>query len=297
MFGYVSVLKDELKVREYQIYRSYYCGLCKALGKHFSQTVRLGLNYDFAFLALTMGALSKEKTNICQEHCLIHPVTKRPVSHDEKALSYAAYMSVLVTYFKLIDDCKDLWSIKSMIALLFYKRQMKKCKKEYPQEWSLVKKRLGELNQLERDHCDDIDKVADCFAQILEALFTPSYLKLSDTDRRALGVFGYQLGRFIYIIDALQDIREDAKHNNYNPILLKERNPGEDIDSFILRIKEKYCFSLTLTLDALAKSFELVTFHRYRPILENVVYLGLRSVLDKTAGELPSLKGDSYESV
>lgn len=281
MFGYVSVLKNELKVREYTVYRGYYCGLCKMLGKQFSQSVRMGLNYDFAFLALAMGAMSEEITDVRQEHCIAHPFAKRPVSYDEQALSYAAYMSVIVTYFKLIDDYNDLKSIKSICAILFYKRQLKKCRKAYAQEYSLIETQLKELNRLEKQHCDDIDRVADCFAKILECLFTPSYLSLTKSEKKALGVFGYQLGRFIYIIDAFQDIPEDDKHHNYNPILLKERKKGEPIDTFYSRVKETYRFSLTLTLDAIAKSFELIPFRRYRPIIENVVYLGLRSALDK----------------
>ena len=300
LFGYVSVFKDELKVREYNIYRGYYCGLCKALGKHFSHPVRMGLNYDFAFLALTMGAMSKEKTEIRQEHCVIHPLSKRPVSHDEQALSYAAYMSIMVTYFKPIDDYNDLKSLKSIFAILFYKGQLKKCKKYYEHEYNLIEKQLKELSHLEKQHCDDIDRTADCFAKILECLFTPSYLNLTESEKKALGIFGYQLGRFIYIIDALQDIPEDDKHQNYNPILLKERKKGESVDAFYQRIKEKYCFILTLTLDAAAKSFELIPFRRYRPIVENVVYLGLRGVLDRVIekhGQESLPKGEFNESI
>lgn len=300
LFGYVSVFKDELKVREYNIYRGYYCGLCKALGKYFSQSVRLGLNYDFAFLALTMGAMSEKKTEIRQEHCVIHPLSKRPVSHDEQALSYAAHMSIMVTYFKLVDDYNDLKSLKSIFAILFYKRQLKKCKKQYAYEYNLIEKQLKELSCLEKQHCDDIDRTADCFAKILECLFTPSYLHLTESGKRALGEFGYHLGRFIYIIDALQDICEDDKHQNYNPILQKDRKEGEDIHAFCRRIKEKYCFTLTLTLDAMAKSFELIPFRRYRAILENVVYLGLRGVLDRVIekdGQDNLPKGEYNESI
>lgn len=300
MFGYVSVLKDELKVREYNIYRGYYCGLCKTLGKHFSQTVRLGLNYDFAFLALAMGAMSQEKTELRQEHCVIHPLSVRPVSHDEKALTYAAYMSIIVTYFKLIDDYNDLKSLKSIFAMLFYKRQLKKCKRYYKDEYNLIEKQLKELNRLEKQHCDDVDLAADCFAKILECLFTPSYLHLTESEKKALGVFGYQLGRFIYIIDAYQDIRDDEKKQNYNPILLKEQKKQESVDALLDRIREKYCFTLTLTLDAAAKSFELIPFRRCRPILENVVYLGLRGVLDRVIekdGQKKLPKGEYNEPI
>ncbi len=297
LFGYVSVLKDELKIREYHIYRSYYCGLCKTLGKQFSQVVRLGLNYDFAFLALTMGALSDTPAGVVQEHCIIHPISRRPISQDEKALSYAAYMSIMVTYFKLIDDRRDLGSLKSMLALMFYKSQLRKCKKKYQRQYTLIETQLKELNRLEKEGCTDIDLVADCFAQILGCLFVPEDLDLDEKASRALHVFGYQLGRFIYIIDAFQDIREDAKHHNYNPILLKERKPGEEVDALCQRIREKYLFTLSLTLDAVAKSFELIPFQKHRPIIENVVYLGLRGVLDKVMmGKSPS-KGEKNESI
>ena len=52
MFGYVNVYKDELKIKDYDTYRAYYCGLCKMLGKRHNALARLSLNYDLTFLAV-----------------------------------------------------------------------------------------------------------------------------------------------------------------------------------------------------------------------------------------------------
>ncbi|MBQ4109404.1 MAG: hypothetical protein IJC74_00825 [Clostridia bacterium] len=279
MFGYVNVYKDELKIKDYNTFRGFYCGLCKILGNEFSQSVRMGLNYDFAFLALVLSSLSKTQ-EIKQEKCIIHPINKRPVVKNDEILVYSAYMSVITTYFKLADDCSDKKNLKSLIALLFYKRHLKKAKKRYPEEYKCINEQLKRLKNLEKANSCDTDETADCFAKILEKLFSPQNLETDDISKKALANFGYNLGRFIYLIDAYDDIGEDIKNKNYNPVVNYYRYNGEDINNFTEKIKDKVDFGLMLTLDSVAKAFELIEFKKNRELISNIVYLGLRNKKD-----------------
>lgn len=52
MFGYVIPNQGELKVRELEEYRAWYCGLCQRLQKDHGILGRISLNYDMTFLAL-----------------------------------------------------------------------------------------------------------------------------------------------------------------------------------------------------------------------------------------------------
>lgn len=279
MFGYVNIYKDELKVKDYNIYRSYYCGLCKKLGEEFSVRARLSLNYDFTFLALVLSSLSDSKEDIKYENCIIHPVAKRPVLKDDDYLAYSAYMSIIVTYFKLKDDISDNKSIKSFFAYLMFKNHFKKAKKKYPKKCEKIKKCLEELTIKEKEKCSDIDEVSDCFGRLLSEVF------LKDGEQRALKDFSYQLGRFIYIIDALDDIRKDINNKNYNPFILKYSYNNEDADEFKKRVCDEYDLIITLTLERIASSFELIDFKKNKAILQNIVYLGLRKTKDRVKGE------------
>ena len=60
MFGYVIPRKSELRVREWESYRAYYCGLCKELGREYGFLSRFVLNYDLVLLALTADSLAGE---------------------------------------------------------------------------------------------------------------------------------------------------------------------------------------------------------------------------------------------
>lgn len=250
------------------------------LGSEFSQSLRMGLSYDFSFLALMLSSVDNEKEEIKNEKCVIHPISKRPVSKEEEFIRYSAYMSVINTYFKFKDDVNDSKKIKSFIALIFYKSHLNKAKKKYPEEYKKIKYYLSVLSRKEKEKCSDTDEVADCFGKILELLFSPEFLNCDKITKKALSNFGYNLGRFIYLADAVNDIDEDIKKENYNPVVLKY---GKEIGE---GIKEKLDYSLTFTLENIAKAFELIEFKKNREIIENIIYLGLRKSKDR------ALKGE-----
>ena len=281
MFGYVNIYKDELKVKEYNIYRSYYCGLCKTLGREFSLKTRLSLSYDCAFLSLVLSSVNDEKMVISNEKCIIHPLNKRPVLKDDQYLSYSAYMSVIVTYFKLKDDVSDLRNLKSFFAFWFFKGHLKKAKKKYPAAFLKISDYLKELQKKEMDKVGDIDEAADPFGKLLETVFIEGAENFSDSDKRALRTFAYNLGRYIYVLDALDDIEKDIKNKNYNPFLVKYGYSGEDILEFKKRVFDEYDIILTLNLESIAAAFELIDFKKNKKIVENIVYLGLRKAKDR----------------
>jgi len=286
MFGYVNVYKDELKIKEYNVYRAYYCGLCKMLGSEFSQSVRMGLSYDFSFLALVLSSVDNCTEEIKNEKCIIHPISKRPASKEEKFITYSAYMSVINTYFKLKDDVNDNKKIKSFIALMFYKRHLNKAKKKYPEEYRKIKHHLNELYKKEKEKCADTDEVADCFGKILELLFSPEFLNCDEITKKALSNFGYNLGRFIYLADAVNDIEEDIRKRNYNPVVLKFNYNGKDGAELKKSLEKNLDYSLTFTLENISKAFELIEFKKNRGIIKNIIYLGLRQSKDR------ALKGE-----
>ncbi|MDK2800596.1 MAG: hypothetical protein PWP27_1216 [Clostridiales bacterium] len=276
MLGYVTPYKDELKIREYNLFRAYYCGLCKTLGKEFNQAVRMGLNYDFTFLALLLSSIDEHKDQIKAEGCIANPIKKKPTILCNPYIQYSAYMSIILVYFKLLDDWQDDKSFPALFALLAYVMPVRKAKKAYLQKYHNIRQNLKQLSELERKNCEIIDESADTFAKLMQEIFMPPFLK-DEKVQRILGWLGYNLGRWIYILDAFHDIEKDIKQNHYNPILLQyQYNVKEDVQLFIKRVKEPLVMSLTFTLDNIAKSFELLDIKYNKSILQNIIYMGLR---------------------
>lgn len=270
MFGYVNILKDELKIKDYNTFRAYYCGLCKTLGRHNGTVSRFGLSYDMTFLLLVLSSIHEEDTEFSIERCIAHPVTKHKTACQNKLTEYVADMSCMLVYLKAKDDFSDEKSIKGLLGMLLYYPCIRRAKKRYRKIYDSITNQLNLLSQLEKEKCGDIDKTADCFAKITELLFSYSY---DGEDKRKLSWLGYNIGRWIYIIDAIADYETDKKKNSYNPIIIsnKEKNELE--------------LSLTLTLSNIASAYELLDVKRNDAILRNILYDGLlqkqRAILRK----------------
>lgn len=260
MFGYITICKDELKIKEYNRYRAYYCGVCKTIGKSYNQLMRLGLSYDLTFLALLMDSMVSDKCEVVTGRCLKHIGSKRLFVQNSKALLYCADLNVLLMGCKLVDDIKDGFSPKAMLLYLAYALPMHKAKKRQPYLAQRIKKHLHELSRVEKSKTDNMDEAAHHFAQLLEDIFAGN-----DEFRR----LGYNLGRYIYIIDALDDYKKDLKSGNYNPLVQRF---GDDF----LSATEFAEQSLMFTLSQAAAEYEKLEILNNKAILDNIIYLGLK---------------------
>lgn len=268
MFGYVNAHKDLLRVCDYNVFRGYYCGLCKQLGKKFNQLTRFGLSYDMTFLAILLSSLDSKKPEIKMQNCIAHPLSKRPVIKNDDAISYSGDMSVILTYMKLKDDWNDEHSIKGLAREVYY-FPMKKIARQYPAQYRCIKDNLEKLNGLEKEKCSNVDAVADCFGKLLEGIFD------KDSNNKALRWLGYHIGRFIYISDAYNDIEQDLKKGCYNPFI---EMYGKDLKKE--NIKDSVVSSLTFTLSEISNAYNVLDIKKNKEILDNIIYLGLRKNLD-----------------
>lgn len=267
MFGYVTVPKAALTEYEYKIFCSYYCGVCKAVGKHASQFSRLGLSYDTAFLALVLSSLGDDG-EIKASHCAVHPLKKRECIKNDSAVDYAAQTGVLLEYLKLSDDWHDDRSIKALLAMCGMLSGFRRSKAALPSQYGIIKEQLNALIALEKKGCRSIDEAADAFAKITQALFTPDFIECK-SQRRTLGWLGYNIGRWIYIIDAFDDFEKDLKRGSYNPLIFSGKRNREQCVS-------ETETSLVFTLENIASAFELTNFKRNRDLIGKIIYIGLK---------------------
>ena len=275
MFGYILPEKPELKIREYEMFRAYYCGVCKSIGKRCGQSKRFLLNYDTTFLALFLSSLEGENVHVCPQKCIAHPVKKRHIAKNTKAIDYASDINVLLAYYNLLDNWKDERSVKSGTAALLLNSAKKKLMKEHSEKCVIIEKRLQELSKLEQEKCCSMDRAAEPFAKLMEEIFAYKPLCADEKIEKALRWIGYNVGKWVYIVDAFDDIEKDIKKNSYNPLLLQYGYNKETAEKFRESIKSKVEFNLTYALGEIARTCELLDFKKNKGLVENIIYMGM----------------------
>lgn len=286
MFGYIKPCKGQIGEENFEIFNAYYCGLCKAIGKNCSHIARLGLSYDVTFLSMLLSSVLDDTYNECEKNCIVHPIKKKKCVLNDKAVDYSAYMSVMLSYLKLADDWNDEKSVKALFGMLLFKLGIHRARRHYPNEYIYIKNQIDRLSELEKAKSGDIDECANCFAEILKKLFAPDFID-DENMRRALGWFGYNIGRWIFVIDALNDLEKDFKEKAYNPFLCDF--DGDNIIEYT-RLKAKELeTTLTLTLENAASALDLIKLYKNSDVAYGIVYRSLKirqtQILNKYIGE------------
>ena len=269
MLGYVTIAKSELKIREYDLYQGYYCGICKAIGRRCGQLPRLNLSYDSVFLAMILASLEEGQEKVEQQHCIVHPIKKNPVVLDEKAIDYAADVMVILAYHKFLDDWHDDKSAVGFAGKTALAGAYRRLAGQYPDVCTKVEASLKALSELEAEQCGKLDLTANAFADVMEALFTGYLSGPVDAPRqRILAQMGRALGRWIYVIDALDDYPKDVEKNAYNPLRFRKNNLeglGDLLYNYLAEIVNAY---------------DLLQVKRNTGIIENILLMGLRQRTD-----------------
>ncbi|MBC8571135.1 DUF5685 family protein [Zongyangia hominis] len=281
MFGYVRPCKPELKIKEFEIYQSVYCGLCKQLGRSFGYFARFTLNYDFAFLAMLDMALDGSCPRFERQRCFANPLKKKNCCLKNPSLAFSADVAQIMLYYKVRDDMSDggfLGKLRGYLLLPFVGRARKKAAKRRPKIDEIMKESTERQAALEQAGCQHVDEAAHPSAEFLSRICEE--MARDERQKRVLGRFGYLLGRWIYLIDALDDMDEDLEKGNYNPFLAAYQiKPGEK--EKIEKVAEEAKGSLNLTTAEIGAAYELLDIQRFRPIFDNVIYLGFADTMNQ----------------
>ena len=276
MFGYVKINKMDLTFREYDHYRGYYCGLCKSLKDNHGEISRLTLNYDITFLVLVLTSLYRPKSSVIEEGCITNPFKKKKKITNE-ITEYAASMNVLLSYYKLEDNLNDDKGIKDIISYNLYKGKLKSAYNKYPQKAEYIKNELHELNELEKDLNYNIDMVSNKFGNLMGEIFVYK----NDEYEQDLRNIGFNIGKYIYILDAYEDLEKDYEKGRYNPFIEYINNKEE--------LKERVDKLISISLGILAKSIDNLNLKVNTTIIDNIVYSGIylryTNILDRGVKE------------
>lgn len=262
MFGYIVINKAEMKFKDFDMYQSYYCGLCKRLKECYGRRGQMTLSYDMTFLVVLLTGLYEPETAIDTVNCIAHPFEKHTARTNEYS-DYAASMNLILTYYKCKDDWNDERKKKSYAIMQALKSKMQEITEQYPDKVSRVSANLQKLSILEIENEQNIDLMAGLFGEIMAELFAVRH----DEWEPSLRKIGFFLGKFVYLMDAYEDIEKDIKSGNYNPfkkMFTEDENFAETIRSL-----------LTLMMAECSREFEKLPILMHTDILRNILYSGV----------------------
>ena len=258
MFGYIECNRSKLSKEELERYQSVYCGLCRNLKERYGGMERLSLSYDMTFAVLFLSSLYEPEEKVEKFRCSIHPLKTR-TSVENKFTEYAADMTVVLAYFKALDDWKDEKKPGKRWYAGILSKAYQEVEKAYPRQCQAVSSSTQELEVIEKDRDSNPDQAINCSGRMLSELFVWK----EDFWSNSLRTFGYELGRFIYLMDATLDYKKDFRKRNYNPLFKMGKQP-EEMEA-----------SLSLPLGNAMEVFERLPLVQDAHLLRNILYGGV----------------------
>lgn len=283
MYGYVVPVKAELNQADYCLYRAFYCGICMSTGKTFGQWPRFTTNYDMVFLSVLLHDYSKCDVSFKNCGCICNPKKKTVVCQNELFDKIVA-VNILLSYCKADDDVIDGGGLKKRMIRRMLKKHYRKAKAILPEADEIIRGEYARLRAYEQANTDGVDRVADCFGSMMERL---GVCLTGATDEKLKKLL-YNVGKFVYIADALDDVTEDYKHKRYNPLLTTFGN-FKNRKQFIEDNKTELTFLLASTVNRAIECFNGLTFTGASDLLKNIVHKGLRTKCDELLGSTKKL--------
>lgn len=279
MFGYVRPLKPELLVREYSRYRSVYCGLCTQIGRDYGQLPRFAVNYDLTLLSLLLLSLTEDQPKEEMRGCVLNPLTRKAMAIGGAVLQHCAALSVLLAFYAADDQVRDQEAQSARFIRLAFSVAKKRAAKTFPVYDQVIRQGLSELSQAEQQTPDPA--AANIFGAMLQQLFKETACQTGlekGPVLDALGLLGYDLGRWIFLVDAIDDWEDDCDHNRWNPFGLQRSLPEARARASTLLSE------LEMALDRTAA---LLPYVQDSGLMENIFTLGLPAVSQKVLSGMP----------
>lgn len=296
MFGYIKPFTPDLRVREQDYYRAIYCGLCRTQGRCTGCTSRLTLSYDMAFLAAVRLALTADEAcpTLTRRRCALHPLRKRSVMEENEALTLCACTSAMLSYHKCDDDVRDergLRRLRARTARLLLAPMRRRAARRYPALDGAIANHMHRLSALEGQRIPSVDTYASAFGDMMADVLSFSLVGESEFLARRIG---WHLGRFVYILDAYDDLEEDQKKGRFNPFLLLYDNhpPQKGTPDNPIEI------ALLNELRSASDAVDLIDCRdlpNLEGLLANVLHLGLPLTVRQTVTPTPQRKEMPHE--
>ena len=271
MFGYLDIDKDKLVDGQRGLWQTFMCGLCFSTKRLFNNFARLFISNDVNFFNVLFHSVTNVDVTVENKRCFSHPIRKQSILKETALTEKLSVANILFTYWNIYDDVSDGGGIKKKAALRLFRRPYNTAKKDMPELDKALSNRYGELRELERGNCNSIDKVAHPFAALAQDF---AMLVLGEQATENVQTLCYNLGKWIYLIDALDDAPKDIKRHNYNPFVACYGARSMD------ELKAKYDelqFLMFAVLNRIAQCYNDLNLSKYNCLLKNILFDSIRN--------------------
>ncbi|MCI9142823.1 MAG: hypothetical protein HFH87_09400 [Lachnospiraceae bacterium] len=261
MFGYIMINKAEMKFREFDVYHSYYCGICRELKRKYGACGQLSLSYDMTFLAVLLTGLYEPETREGSCKCVAHPFESHETRNNIYT-EYAADMNILFSCYKCRDDWEDERKLRGLLYGRLLEGKAGKLKELYAEKLRTINLLMQDFSDMEKSEAPDIDALAGLFGRVMGEIMAVREDEWADTLRR----LGFFLGKFIYLCDAYEDIELDIRKGTPNPLKQMYGNPDfeEECKTILMMMMSECC-----------REFESLPILENVEILRNILYSGV----------------------
>ena len=255
-------------VKDGVLYKALYCGLCKSIGSSCGQRARLGLSYDMTFLSALLHNIMNTDVKIENRHCILHPIVRRPMAEDDDITRAVACLNTAFTYYKLSDDVED--EKKGRLKRSLFKKGLKKASALHPEIGKIIRRNMQALSALEKKKCSSLDMAADPFGTMIAEL---SDYCLGEYATEATRGLCYGIGKWVYLIDALDDYDKDVKKGNYNPFFEAFGNASRA--EMLEKNGEEADFVFKSVFASNAENLKNIRFYFNHDLTDNIILRGL----------------------
>lgn len=288
MFGYISPDRPYLFIKDETLYNALYCGLCKSIGRGCGQTARTGLTYDVAFTSALVHNIRGEDVIIEKKHCVLHPVKKRPMAKIDETTLALGCVNTALTYFKLCDDHND--GEKRGILRHLFKGGYGRVLKRHPRIAKIIDEQTRQQTELEKTGCAVIDAACEPSAIMMRELSIYLLDEFSTPETESLF---YAIGKWVYLIDALDDYDKDVKKGRYNVLY---NVYGEKCRSAAIQKGEKeLVFIFDMLFAQMRESLAKIHFYFNHDLTDNIILRGIPLKTRSVFGGCKNCKGEGHE--
>ncbi|MBQ9728544.1 MAG: hypothetical protein IJV85_03000 [Clostridia bacterium] len=269
MFGYVRADTPYLYIKDEKLYRAMYCGVCKGIAEVCGHSARMGLSYDVTFLSVLLHNIAKQDVVIEKQHCLTHCIRSRMMANVDELTRRLGALNTALAYYKYTDDIED--GDGGRVKRLLFKKGFRRVKKRYPEIERIVRENLKNQALTEKKNVASVDQAADATALMIAEF---SDYALEDKATEETRNLFYAIGKWIYLIDALDDYDKDKKKGSYNPFVLAY---GKECKREL--VSGEYGEEIRFIFDSLfftmRECVEKIPFGFNRDLTDNILFRGM----------------------
>ena len=280
MYGYVIPDKPNMFIKDFATFKANYCGMCKAIGKRCGLLMRFSTSYDVTFLNVFAHSFLQKDFKYAKHNCVLHPLKRTLMADWDELTELVVDVNTLLLYYKVLDDVRDKDRRGRKVILRKVRRKYKKAVKNTGSLDNVLKLEYERLNGLEKAGCTRLDEIADCFGNIM---VESGKTILKEKFDSCVQTFFYQLGRWVYFADAIDDLEKDFERKNYNPFISAF---GDFVDraSFITKNKDDIEYLFKATETEIKNEYDKMNIVICEGMLTNIIYMGLPTERERIMG-------------